>query len=171
MRRAGPPVASFTFASPTTSIAPEGGTLSRLATFSNPQRSEEHTSELQSQSNLVCRLLLEKKKITIASGAWRATSRMYSLLPSAVTTMIWYQSRSTSSPDSSMQFPIAGFHFSSCTSRDVFNSIRAASMHNVFTVPPPTSTASQPIGSVIVQMAQQSFQLNYPLFVDNNFIA
>src|SRR2546427_6637215 len=28
-------------------------------------RSEEHTSELQSQSNLVCRLLLEKKKICI----------------------------------------------------------------------------------------------------------
>src|SRR2546430_3947406 len=31
--------------------------MSRYAT-----RSEEHTSELQSQSNLVCRLLLEKKK-------------------------------------------------------------------------------------------------------------
>src|SRR2546430_12515623 len=29
-----------------------------------PTRSEEHTSELQSQSNLVCRLLLEKKKLT-----------------------------------------------------------------------------------------------------------
>src|SRR2546427_3582688 len=29
-------------------------------------RSEEHTSELQSQSNLVCRLLLEKKKKKIA---------------------------------------------------------------------------------------------------------
>src|SRR2546427_8955523 len=29
---------------------------------SAPKRSEEHTSELQSQSNLVCRLLLEKKK-------------------------------------------------------------------------------------------------------------
>src|SRR2546427_6665398 len=28
----------------------------------NKIRSEEHTSELQSQSNLVCRLLLEKKK-------------------------------------------------------------------------------------------------------------
>src|SRR2546430_15796530 len=28
----------------------------------SPHRSEEHTSELQSQSNLVCRLLLEKKK-------------------------------------------------------------------------------------------------------------
>src|SRR5438270_4171938 len=33
-----------------------------LATFTSEIRSEEHTSELQSQSNLVCRLLLEKKK-------------------------------------------------------------------------------------------------------------
>src|SRR2546427_2746568 len=33
------------------------------AVFGHPLRSEEHTSELQSQSNLVCRLLLEKKKI------------------------------------------------------------------------------------------------------------
>src|SRR2546430_5002123 len=31
-------------------------------------RSEEHTSELQSQSNLVCRLLLEKKKKTHCQG-------------------------------------------------------------------------------------------------------
>src|SRR5688572_31094787 len=30
--------------------------------LAGPPRSEEHTSELQSQSNLVCRLLLEKKK-------------------------------------------------------------------------------------------------------------
>src|SRR2546427_9445591 len=30
--------------------------------LTNEWRSEEHTSELQSQSNLVCRLLLEKKK-------------------------------------------------------------------------------------------------------------
>src|SRR5688572_31757981 len=29
--------------------------------FARERRSEEHTSELQSQSNLVCRLLLEKK--------------------------------------------------------------------------------------------------------------
>src|SRR2546430_3126399 len=33
------------------------GVLNRISS-----RSEEHTSELQSQSNLVCRLLLEKKK-------------------------------------------------------------------------------------------------------------
>src|SRR5688572_31382566 len=32
------------------------------AVHRNADRSEEHTSELQSQSNLVCRLLLEKKK-------------------------------------------------------------------------------------------------------------
>src|SRR2546430_16432253 len=32
-----------------------------------PPRSEEHTSELQSQSNLVCRLLLEKKKTYTAT--------------------------------------------------------------------------------------------------------
>src|SRR5438046_7027168 len=31
-------------------------------------RSEEHTSELQSLTNLVCRLLLEKKKNTLDSG-------------------------------------------------------------------------------------------------------
>src|SRR2546427_7829743 len=32
-------------------------------------RSEEHTSELQSQSNLVCRLLLEKKKNKISNAS------------------------------------------------------------------------------------------------------
>src|SRR2546430_6549310 len=39
-------------ASPLGIIGPDG----------SQKRSEEHTSELQSQSNLVCRLLLEKKK-------------------------------------------------------------------------------------------------------------
>src|SRR2546427_8148777 len=36
----------------------------RLGHSRTEARSEEHTSELQSQSNLVCRLLLEKKKKT-----------------------------------------------------------------------------------------------------------
>src|SRR3712207_8428061 len=36
----------------------------RLAAGVAPQRSEEHTSELQSRQYLVCRLLLEKKKTT-----------------------------------------------------------------------------------------------------------
>src|SRR2546427_2034096 len=39
-------------------------TLSAWRSTSSAPRSEEHTSELQSQSNLVCRLLLEKKKNT-----------------------------------------------------------------------------------------------------------
>src|SRR2546430_12127846 len=38
------------------------GVHSRIDAITRMQRSEEHTSELQSQSNLVCRLLLEKKK-------------------------------------------------------------------------------------------------------------
>src|SRR2546430_5582425 len=36
--------------------------INYLKHYSKNNRSEEHTSELQSQSNLVCRLLLEKKK-------------------------------------------------------------------------------------------------------------
>src|SRR2546427_5411333 len=38
-------------------------------------RSEEHTSELQSQSNLVCRLLLEKKKEKRAAGSISGSAR------------------------------------------------------------------------------------------------
>src|SRR2546430_4437089 len=37
------------------------------------KRSEEHTSELQSQSNLVCRLLLEKKKNSTSSSPCQLT--------------------------------------------------------------------------------------------------
>src|SRR2546430_4195400 len=45
--------------------ATAAGSTTRPPPPGNPRvepRSEEHTSELQSQSNLVCRLLLEKKK-------------------------------------------------------------------------------------------------------------
>src|SRR2546430_6770417 len=43
----------------------DAGTVDRDGdVFLTGRRSEEHTSELQSQSNLVCRLLLEKKTIT-----------------------------------------------------------------------------------------------------------
>src|SRR2546426_5290155 len=39
--------------------------IQSTAVTARPQRSEEHTSELQSPCNLVCRLLLEKKKKTV----------------------------------------------------------------------------------------------------------
>src|SRR2546430_9711461 len=42
---------------------PQGLQGSANLAFNSRYRSEEHTSELQSQSNLVCRLLLEKKKL------------------------------------------------------------------------------------------------------------
>src|SRR5438270_9681599 len=45
-----------------TCMAVQGGLLAATLAQSEEERSEEHTSELQSQSNLVCRLLLEKKK-------------------------------------------------------------------------------------------------------------
>src|SRR2546430_12658107 len=52
---------------------PVSGTSAPARTGSPaPGRSEEHTSELQSQSNLVCRLLLEKKKNTAELSTNRA---------------------------------------------------------------------------------------------------
>src|SRR5256885_7483922 len=45
--------------------------------FADPVRSEEHTSELQSPCNLVCRLLLEKKKNTSKP---HSAASFYSLL-------------------------------------------------------------------------------------------
>src|SRR2546430_12940072 len=42
----------------------QGKELDKMLKTLVPMRSEEHTSELQSQSNLVCRLLLEKKNIS-----------------------------------------------------------------------------------------------------------
>src|SRR5258706_9911566 len=55
--------------------APEGWTFREKGKFipetriSTRMRSEEHTSELQSLTNLVCRLLLEKKSRAIRSDA------------------------------------------------------------------------------------------------------
>src|SRR2546430_8809381 len=46
----------------TRSVGPGRGAEILLDQGPRLPRSEEHTSELQSQSNLVCRLLLEKKK-------------------------------------------------------------------------------------------------------------
>src|SRR2546427_6736611 len=50
------------------------GLLEKLNLREEAERSEEHTSELQSQSNLVCRLLLEKKKKDTTAGHTRSRS-------------------------------------------------------------------------------------------------
>src|SRR3989440_2303824 len=56
------------------------------------RRSEEHTSELQSRSDLVCRLLLEKKKNTLLlmdfGALWRtvSTARFSDSLPMQIIT-------------------------------------------------------------------------------------
>src|SRR2546430_12580863 len=49
-------------------------------------RSEEHTSELQSQSNLVCRLLLEKKKNKISAISSIGTCNRHLTLSSTLVT-------------------------------------------------------------------------------------
>src|SRR5688572_15637253 len=49
------------------------------ATRHSVHRSEEHTSELQSQSNLVCRLLLEKKKMEAKHWGLRKSRNATSL--------------------------------------------------------------------------------------------
>src|SRR3989440_3024629 len=54
------PAAPAARASRATRCASAGGV--RLGSTRTSSRSEEHTSELQSRSDLVCRLLLEKKK-------------------------------------------------------------------------------------------------------------
>src|SRR5256886_10984882 len=73
-----------------------GGFLGRAPCCAARRRSEEHTSELQSQSNLVCRLLLEKKKHNydaprtemMDNEALRSSLHMRALhLPSIVRTM------------------------------------------------------------------------------------
>src|SRR5256885_6230347 len=48
-----------------------GGRVKRRVIRLAPRRSEEHTSELQSPCNLVCRLLLEKKKHGVRHAACR----------------------------------------------------------------------------------------------------
>src|SRR2546430_6870271 len=53
----------------------EAGRRLRVRSARRAPRSEEHTSELQSQSNLVCRLLLEKKKNTITARIHTYTMR------------------------------------------------------------------------------------------------
>src|SRR2546430_3451964 len=57
-----PPAISRTARCDQTSSRPRFERSDRTADAGHRLRSEEHTSELQSQSNLVCRLLLEKKK-------------------------------------------------------------------------------------------------------------
>src|SRR5438874_8993714 len=51
------------------------GALQLFRLTVNHDRSEEHTSELQSRRDLVCRLLLEKKKLSMRSSARRYPTR------------------------------------------------------------------------------------------------
>src|SRR5688500_19225888 len=65
----------------TSAVKPATGPISSFAICPSDLRSEEHTSELQSPCNLVCRLLLEKKEI-------RSNESVTSRLPYSIPTGI-----------------------------------------------------------------------------------
>src|SRR5215213_3556261 len=84
-----------------------------------PPRSEEHTSELQSLTNLVCRLLLEKKK--------NSRLRAMSLIPPA------------SGSRSSLGRSLAAFFFNDTATPEFYT----LSLHDALPIPPPPSPVSR----------------------------
>src|SRR5256886_4363798 len=66
-------------------VNPTSNTSGKYST----SRSEEHTSELQSQSNLVCRLLLEKKNVTdISPGNVTTPAGTVTFTPGGTCTLV-----------------------------------------------------------------------------------
>src|SRR5256885_5030031 len=63
----------------------DGTALVIVPALDHNLRSEEHTSELQSPCNLVCRLLLEKKKITPipAADTPKESSHLFTIQPAS----------------------------------------------------------------------------------------
>src|SRR2546430_5422399 len=79
------------------------------ALFLGP-RSEEHTSELQSQSNLVCRLLLEKKKKIVSSSTqlvkpFSDNGQFISLHPYVISKRLFALPRAQRMHSASLAFP------------------------------------------------------------------
>src|SRR4051812_49799904 len=90
------PLFPYTTLSRSTSSPASGGKRGRppasptRASSACTTRSEEHTSELQSHVNLVCRLLLEKKKKTTDWQHHEDSVRIYCVLePGLRLVMIW----------------------------------------------------------------------------------
>src|SRR5438874_6750364 len=71
----------------------DGGASARRSDRRHGSRSEEHTSELQSRRDLVCRLLLEKKKNNQITSSFSCASNTCTL--SEICSYIW---RLSSSP-------------------------------------------------------------------------
>src|SRR2546430_9774981 len=74
------------------------GTPVLLDSFVRFARSEEHTSELQSQSNLVCRLLLEKKTICYCAWLPRLFALSFSTPSPSTNVLLRFNSSTATSP-------------------------------------------------------------------------
>src|SRR2546430_8611921 len=79
--RVGHRVCSASFSAPTRGEPTITATDYQRSGMMELFRSEEHTSELQSQSNLVCRLLLEKKNNITITNTMTATEHAIGLRP------------------------------------------------------------------------------------------
>src|SRR5438874_5539448 len=62
----------------------EGKGLTSRIFANQPERSEEHTSELQSRRDLVCRLLLEKKKKKKTHKTYRVKKKVNDVKPTTI---------------------------------------------------------------------------------------
>src|SRR5471030_3337743 len=98
------------------------------------RRSEEHTSELQSLRHLVCRLLLEKKKVAIT---WKTLDNFFRLSP-----LLLQMSISAGSPSSS------GNSFTTCSFFFFFNDtatteIYTLSLHDALPISYPPEVTQQ----------------------------
>src|SRR5256886_13003883 len=67
------------------SLLSDAGVTPKTTVVLYGDRSEEHTSELQSQSNLVCRLLLEKKKKNRHGSHYRRVDTIATSIPHTTT--------------------------------------------------------------------------------------
>src|SRR5437016_11125244 len=75
---------AVTYARALARIGREGTGVRTFAADAGEGRSEEHTSELQSLTNLVCRLLLEKKNVRLTSRKNNSMHPMRFSIPAAV---------------------------------------------------------------------------------------
>src|SRR3982751_3566911 len=115
-----------------------GGVVARRRACAAAGRSEEHTSELQSRSDLVCRLLLEKKNdspIVYATQFNSVTRCTATLAPSTSPVTKWKHQHVHSSPGSGFSSSLF-FFFNDPATTEIY----PLSLHDALPISPSTSS-------------------------------
>src|SRR6266536_2889609 len=112
---------------------------SRSSVMRRARRSEEHTSELQSRVDLVCRLLLEKKKCRqTGPAATKASAPSVNSSDSSLFSPSWFINRLTKSVDSAT----ICFFFNDTATAEIYT----LSLHDalpIFRAPPESAAPDQ----------------------------